>query len=670
MRELPLIWAAGVLVKGTLLLLFVLLVSVALRRASAGLRHLVWSAGIAALLLLPIVSLTLPWKLPVPAAPLVEPSPARKSPPPGASQAQRSAVPAAFKVPSPVPEAASPVTRRPGVSMSAMLSGLLALWIAGAVVLLGRLALGAAVVRRIVSRGEPLDSPDWTRPLLEGADRLSLDAVPRLVASDRLPMPFACGLLQPVIVLPQSATAWSDRRRRAVLCHELAHVRRLDLPVNALGQLACAIYWFHPLVWVAARRLRMESERACDDLVLGVGTRASEYADHLLQIVCGAARARTPAVALPMAERREFEGRMLAILERNARRDAPGRRQAATLAAFALALLLPLAALGPATAPAREALPGQRDEVIGPQAKAEARSSTRSRESQQASVQAAEQRDRQRVAGQPETQEPQGKPQGSAKEREKEREKEKTHWKRGAAQGGTDPEVVSALVAALGDSVESVREDAAYALGQLEAKDAVAPLGARLARDPDAKVRKMTAWALGQIQAQEATEPLSRAAQADASPEVREMAVWALGQLEDPAAVPALEAVLRDASPELRGQAAWAIGTIEPSTAPQGLIAALKDASSDVRLRAAWALGQIEDGAAVPGLMPLLKDSVPEVRKAAFWALGAIGGDAAQPALIEALKDRDPDVRAAAARALAGQHQDPWPWPSPRPIIR
>jgi HEAT repeat protein/beta-lactamase regulating signal transducer with metallopeptidase domain len=663
MRELPLIWAAGVLVKGTLLLLFLLLVSAALRRASAGLRHLVWSAGIAALLLLPFVSLTLPWKLPVPAAPLVlEPSPAPVSPPAAGGTGQPVAAPTAPAVVSPAPEASSPVTRRPGVSIGTILTWLLVLWTAGAVVLLARLALGAAVVRRIVSRAEPLDSPDWTRPLLEGADRLSLDALPRLVLSDRLPMPFACGVLRPVIVLPEGARQWSDRRRRAVLCHELAHVRRLDLPVNALGQLACALYWFHPLVWVAARRLRMESERACDDLVLGVGTRASEYADHLLQIVCGAARARTPAVALPMAERREFEGRMLAILERDARRDAPGRRQAVTLAAFALALLLPLAALGPATAPAGATLQGVGDEgrddrtEQGPKPAAQA--SFSSTQSRQSSAQPAEGEARQAVEQRPETQEPQGKQPKPAKAK---------------TQGGersTDPKVVAALIAALGDSVASVREDAAYALGELESREAVSPLSARLARDPDASVRKMIAWALGQIETREATEPLGRAAQADASLEVREMAVWALGQIEAPAAIPALEAVLRDASPELRGQAAWAIGSIEPSAAPQGLIVALKDSSADVRLRAAWALGQIEDGAAVPGLMPLLKDSDPEVRKAAFWAVGAIGGDAAQPALIEALKDPDPDVRAAAARALAGQHQNPWPWPSPRPIIR
>ena len=672
MRELPLVWAAGVLLKGTVLLLFVLLVTVALRRASAGLRHLIWSAGIAALLLLPFVSLTLPWKLPVAAAPLIpeqvtvpalSPAPTVSTPAPTVSPTDKPVAGLSAAPTSALP-ASSAATEGRRLTWGTVLVWLLGLWLAGAVAFLGRLALGAVVVRRIVSRAAPLDSPDWTRPLLEGADRLSLDAAPRLVVSDRLPMPFACGVLHPVIVLPESSREWSDRRRRAVLYHELAHLRRLDLPVNALGQLACAIYWFHPLVWVAARRLRMESERACDDLVLGAGTRASEYADHLLQIVCGAARARTPAVALPMAERREFEGRMLAILERDARREAPGRRQAVTLAAFALALLLPLAALGPAT-PATPQQPGAADQARD-QGPGERQPQAR-RQSDQPSRQRAQrtaQNTRQETVEQAEPQEPQGQQPKPARMKVQAK-----NWNTQGGQGA-DPKVVAALLTALADSVVSVREDAAYALGELEAKEAVAGLSARLAREPDAQVRKMIAWALGQIESREATEPLGRAAQTDASQEVRETAVWALGQLEDPAAVPALEAVLRDQSEELRGQAAWALGTIEPSSAPPGLIAALKDSSPKVRLRAAWALGQIEDGAAAPALLPLLKDADPAVRKAAFWALGAIGGEAAQPALIEALRDPDPDVRAAAARALGGGHQSPWPWPMPRPIIK
>ena len=108
---------------------------------------------------------------------------------------------------------------------------------------------------------------------------------PRLVISDRIEMAFACRALAPTIVLPAAAESWTDDRRRAVLFHELAHIKRHDLVGHTLGRLACALYWFHPLVWTAAKNLRAESERACDDLVLSCGARPSEYAQHLLDMV-------------------------------------------------------------------------------------------------------------------------------------------------------------------------------------------------------------------------------------------------------------------------------------------------------------------------------------------------------------------------------------------------
>ena len=120
--------------------------------------------------------------------------------------------------------------------------------------------------------------------------------------------------------------SWSLDRRRAVLLHELAHVRRHDLVGHTLGRLACAVYWFHPLVWTAAKQLRSESERACDDLALSCGARATDYAEHLLDIVTSVRRDATPSVALAMARRKEFEGRMLAILDPELRHGSPSQK--------------------------------------------------------------------------------------------------------------------------------------------------------------------------------------------------------------------------------------------------------------------------------------------------------------------------------------------------------
>ncbi|HKE90263.1 MAG TPA: M56 family metallopeptidase [Gemmatimonadales bacterium] len=641
-------WALGTLLKGTLLLVLALAIAAALRHSSAAVRHLVWGTGLAMLLALPLASL-LPWRLPlIGVASLVQTAPppltqthvTQQNP---AEPTQTQAAPAA---PQPQTGASAAATSSPGMTVSlspaSLLSIALAIWAIGMVWLIGRLVIGAVLLRRVVRKGTALDNSEWRHPLLEAADRLALERLPRLVMSDRLPMPFACGVLQPAIVLPTGAAEWDDRRRRAVLFHELAHLSRYDLIGNALGQLACAVYWFHPLVWVAARKLRVESERAADDLVLGVGTRASEYADHLLQIVCRAARSRTPAIALPMAQRHEFEGRMLAILEREARREPASSRHAVMLGALALSLVLPLAALAPAgtKAPAESVVSSVVRDSVAP---------------------------RSQPPPQP-NQAPVAVPAPSRKPAAPATVTGMTGTT--ALQGADSNAVIAALKRALEDSAASVRENAAYALGHLESAAAVPVLIARLPHDPAPSVREMICWALGQIESHAATEVLASTALHDGAPDVRAMAVWALGQVQDAAAVPALEQVLHDGAPEVRGRAAWALGTIAPAKAPSGLIAALSDGAPGVRMRAAWALGQIGDSSAAARLAVAIRDSSSEVRKAAMWAVAQVGGEAAQAVLIEALSDKDPEIRARAARSLSGSHADPWPWPWPMPIIR
>jgi beta-lactamase regulating signal transducer with metallopeptidase domain len=658
------LFVAGLVVKGTALLAGASLVTIALRRASAGTRHLVWAGGVAMLLVLPAVTGAVPWQLPV-----VVLAPAASSGVTALPDAVGGTPSAGHGVPSSVvPRSAEPRASIPtappsaeGRAPSAQRHPAMALplfWATGLLLVLGRLGLGVLTVRRVIRAGADAAGTAWTHPLYEVSDRLGLAEAPRLVISREARMPFAAGFARPVIVLPADAAEWTDRRRRAVLCHELAHIRRRDLVVNIVAQMACAVWWFHPLAWLAARRLRVESERACDDLVLGIGTRPSEYANHLLQIVCRTANARTPAVALPMAQRREFEGRMLAILEPAARRDQPGRRGATMVAAAALACIVPLAALGarPATAgdvvlpaitavgPDRDAVPGG-DSALGLRRSASTGDSALGTRRSAAVPRAEGRAPSTREAG---TEEAAPAPQD------------------------TTPRVVLALIRALSDSVESVRKDAAYALGRREARAAVAPLGDRAIRDPSADVREMAVWSLAQIGDRHAVTPIAAVLLEDAASGPRATAAWALGQFEDPASVTPLNAaLLRDPSGEVRGRAAWALGQIEPRPAPPPLVGALRDSVAAVRYRAAWALGQIADAATVPALVAALReDPSSDTRKALIWAIGQMDGAAAQDGLLTAIEDDDPAVRAAAVRALAGGGGNPWPWPWPMPRVR
>ena len=164
---------------------------------------------------------------------------------------------------------------------------------------------------------------------------------PALLASDHVTVPFTSGILRPVVVVPTSAlTTWTDERIRVVLLHELAHVRRRDCLVQAMSQVACAAYWFNPLTWVAARRLRAERERACDDLVLEAGLRGADYAQHLLDIARTVTSRRSlSAAALAMARPSELEGRLLAILDGHRARRVVGARFSWRLAAAIVAIV-------------------------------------------------------------------------------------------------------------------------------------------------------------------------------------------------------------------------------------------------------------------------------------------------------------------------------------------
>src|SRR6185369_11018589 len=149
----------------------------------------------------------------------------------------------------------------------------------------------------------------------------------------------------------------NHEQRRAVLLHELGHAKRWDCLTQLLAQLACAAYWFNPLVWVAWKRMQVERERACDDLVLAAGSRASAYAEHLLRTASALPPMRfISAAAIAMARPSALEERLRAILDTHRSR---GSLRSKTLAGtlFLLALLMVPVACLQAQQPAPVAVP-------------------------------------------------------------------------------------------------------------------------------------------------------------------------------------------------------------------------------------------------------------------------------------------------------------------------
>src|SRR4051812_3192933 len=214
-----------------------------------------------------------------------------------------------------------------------------------AVIASARLLLGIATLRRVIANATVVDDETIAGELRIIAESLGIVRAPLLLASHRADVPVMWGLTKPVLILPASGLQWSAERLRVVFLHELAHWNRRDVVALLLMRLATAIYWFHPVVWSLERIARRDCERACDDVVLANGTRASEYADHLLAIARGMPRTEPfGAVTVAMSRPAELEDRLVAILHDRIKRGAMSLPMYGALAAAMLAITIPLGA--------------------------------------------------------------------------------------------------------------------------------------------------------------------------------------------------------------------------------------------------------------------------------------------------------------------------------------
>jgi beta-lactamase regulating signal transducer with metallopeptidase domain len=328
---------AAALILDTALRSFVILaaaggVCLCLRRASAATRHLIWFLSVACLPLLPLfASLPPAWQKPLWSV----------SAGSGAGNQFSVALEFAPAAPAttsvnraPLPNAAADATRsvaarfaRHGQVAAQFSANWVVLaffaWLGGSLLALGSLLAAQWRVRRMERRSQVLREADWTALLRELRGQLRIRRPVTLLQCAESVMPGTWGTRRPTVLLPMEAGQWPPERRRVVLQHELAHVRRRDCWTQMITGLVCALYWFNPLVWLAARRMCVERERACDDMVLNIGCKASDYAGHLVDI----ARSFRPLpqrAAIAMARACPLEGRVAAIVDASrARRMRP-----------------------------------------------------------------------------------------------------------------------------------------------------------------------------------------------------------------------------------------------------------------------------------------------------------------------------------------------------------
>ena len=379
-------------VKGFVILGVAGIVTFGMRRTSAAARHLAWSLGVVGVLALPVLSVALPgWQVMPPwmdlrpqpvAGPVLAPTQGEEvGMPVSASEAARLDASRAIGVTetfdnAPVPPAAparratpadqlpagasaishspqGPSTEGPRRRPSLPLwSWVLLVWAIGALLAMAPACAGLVSVWYLRRRARRITEGPRAALLARLCRELGVKRRVDLLQSEARPMPMTWGVLRPRLLLPDEVRGWSAERLRVVLLHELGHVRRWDALTELLARIARVLYWFNPLIWVAARRMVTERERACDDLVLSGGSPPTAYADHLLGVVAGLRANRLAgAAAISMARQSKLERRLRAILDKGRSRRTLTRAVAGLFLVVAAAVLLPVAMMRAAERP-------------------------------------------------------------------------------------------------------------------------------------------------------------------------------------------------------------------------------------------------------------------------------------------------------------------------------
>ncbi len=196
----------------------------------------------------------------------------------------------------------------------------LLVWAAGFLLAITHLAAGALSASWLVRRAHPLHDPDWSALLSELRLKQKLAKTPEMRVCCGLPVPLACGCLRRRILLPATAMTWDEPRRRAVLLHELAHIKRGDVAVQYFARAVAALWWFQPLVWILGRNLRIQSELACDAEVLARGFLPSAYGAELLAIAKGlGTRHQLLSPGIGIARPSDLETRLRSLIHPSSR---------------------------------------------------------------------------------------------------------------------------------------------------------------------------------------------------------------------------------------------------------------------------------------------------------------------------------------------------------------
>jgi beta-lactamase regulating signal transducer with metallopeptidase domain/ABC-type glycerol-3-phosphate transport system substrate-binding protein len=316
-----------------------------MRRSAASLRHWVWVVALLSTLVVPLLTLTAPTVKLVILPP--SSSPTRFQPPPALQTPQLEAAPVqmerreasitATEISALRTETSSPLSRPLTASTETLAIGV---WLLGVVSVLAVNVLNVSRIYQTAQKEALIPHTALYTLVNSLKTQMGIYRPVQVIVARSVPVPMTFGLSRPVVLLPDAQ--WDETRLRFVILHELSHIARWDALSNVLGLVATAFYWFNPLVWIAAKQLAVESEYACDDLVLQIEPSHTGYAQHLLDIARSIVAPRLSAVS-PLIGRSSLAHRIHSILNPRQRREGTGAGRRLLIAGLALIALLPLA---------------------------------------------------------------------------------------------------------------------------------------------------------------------------------------------------------------------------------------------------------------------------------------------------------------------------------------
>lgn len=504
------------LLQHSVTVVLVLIVLRLLHRASAAQRVFAARCGLLALLLMPLLWLTLP---PLPPLPVRVPL----------------AVSAVLEPPLVIPATVTAALVPPiDAALSAPARGadlgrwLLALYAAGVACHLARLGWSLLHLRRAASAAQPFVA--WNASLQQLRRSLGLRASVRLLVSAGAAAPYSWGWRRPLIVLDPRTAAQAEAD--AVLAHELAHIRALDWPMLLLARVTLALYWWHPLMYPLLRALEHDTECAADDAVLAVGVTPSHYAHTLVTVSRHAFG--TPAAGT-LANRIASRGAMLvarvsALLEAQRSRGRVTGRQwwGGALATLVLVCLI-----------ASPRLHGE--QVLWPDSLLPAAYGQRQDQNPIRLLAALDNPNFIQLATAMRA--------GDFSQRHA-----------AGAASFRQRAAIPPLLLALRDPQPVVRQLALWGLSEMRFPE-TAPAVAAMLADPDAQVRAEAAGALGDMGERRWLAALIVMLE-DREAVVRSRVAHALGDLQASAAIPALQQRVSDAEPKVASEARWALAEI------------------------------------------------------------------------------------------------------------